>query len=252
MTEAPPDIWGLGDYERVAERLMQVAEAVIEHVGITPGQRVLDVAAGTGNAAVVAARRGADVTATDLSPRMLALGQIRTAGLDVSWSHADAQDLPFEDGGFDAAISIFGAMFAPDQPRAAAELLRVVAPGGPAAMTAWVPEGPQADAMAVVARQFPERPPMMNRWGDPEIARAHFESAGATDVQIERRAARWEFADKQAWLDFTTKGPGPVVAASAALGDRWPEVREEMAAQLPGGEGPLALESPYLIIVARR
>jgi len=245
------DVWGLGEYERVAERLYEVAEVVVEAVDVTAGQRVLDVAAGTGNVSAVAARRGATVTATDLSPRMVELGAARTEGLVVRWSQADAQDLPFEDGDFDTALSVFGAMFAPDQPRAAAELLRVVRPGGVVAMTAWVPEGPQAGAMAVMAAQFPDRPPMMNEWGRPDVARAHFEAAGATDVMIERRHTHWEFADRQAWLDFVERGPGPMVAAQNTLGDRWPAVREEMLAQLPPGE-PFVIEAPYLLITARR
>jgi SAM-dependent methyltransferase len=191
------------------------------------------------------------VTATDLSPRMIALGQVRTEGLPVHWSRADAQDLPFEDGSFDAALSVFGVMFAPDQARAAAELLRVVAPGGPAAMTAWVTEGPQAAAMDVMARQFPDRPPMMNRWGDPDVARAHFEAAGASEIRVERHHTHWQFKDKQAWLDFVERGPGPMVAAQRALGDRWPEVRDEMLSKLPPGDGPFVIESPYLVIVAR-
>jgi SAM-dependent methyltransferase len=252
VSEPAPDVWALGDYQRVAERLFEVAEVAVEAAGVTPGQHVLDVAAGTGNVAMVAARRGAMVTATDSSAGMVALGQARTQGLEVSWSTADAQELPFDDGSFDAAVSVFGAMFAPDQPRAAAELLRVVRPGGPAAMTAWVPEGPQADAMAVVTRQFPDRPPMMNDWGDPDIARRHFEAAGATEVTIERRATQWEFAGKQAWLDFVEGGPGPMVAAQRQLGDRWPQVREEMLAQLPQGDGAFVIQSPYLVIVARR
>jgi SAM-dependent methyltransferase len=248
----PPDVWGLGEYERVAERLFQVAEVLVEAAGVHPGQHVLDVAAGTGNVATVAAHAGALVTATDLSPGMIALGRMRTEGLSVSWSEADAQALPFGDGSFDVALSAFGAMFAPDQPKAAAELLRVIEPGGVAAMTAWVPEGPQADAMAVMSAQFPDRPPMANDWGRPDVARAHFEAGGAVEISIEQRHTHWEFADRQAWLDFVERGPGPMVAAQRALGDRWPAVREEMLAQLPPADGSFVIESPYLVIAARR
>ena len=122
------DVWGLGEYERVAQRIAPAAEALVEAAGVGPGTRVLDVAAGTGNVALAAAGRGARVTATDLSPRMVELGRVRTSG--VEWSVADAQDLPFDDGTFDVVLSCFGSMFAPDRQRTADELLRVTRPGG--------------------------------------------------------------------------------------------------------------------------
>lgn len=245
------DVWGLGDYARVAARLAPVAEVAVEAAGVSAGQRVADVAAGSGNVSLAAAHLGATVTASDLSPHMVALGQERTAGLDVTWQEADAEALPFEDGAFDCALSVFGAMFAPDQRAAARELLRIVRPGGGAVMTAWVPEGPQAEAMAVVSRQFPDRPQMMNDWGDPAVARAHFEAAGATDVHIERTHVHWEFAGYDDWRSFVEEGPGPMVAGRQALGeDRWADVRAEMATKVPT-TGPFAIESPYLLITAR-
>lgn len=248
---APDDVWGLGEYHRVAERLLPAAEVLADAAGVAAGQRVLDVAAGTGNVSAVAAGRGASVTATDLSPRMVELGRERTAGLEVEWSEADAQALPFEDAAFDCALSCFGAMFAPQQVRTATELLRVLAPSGVAAMTAWIPDGIQADAVGVMSAQFPDRPPIMNDWGRPEIARARFEAAGASEIVFEERALRWEFADRQAWLDFVERGPGPMVAGRQALGEeRWAGVREQMLACLPPTD-PFVLEPGYLLILAR-
>ncbi len=249
---AAPDVWGLGEYERVATRLAPVAEVVVEQAGVAPGQLVADVAAGSGNVALAAARRGATVSASDLSAGMVARGRERTAGLEVTWREADAQALPYEDGRFDCALSVFGAMFAPDQRATAAELLRIVRPGGVVVMTAWIPEGVQAQAMAAAARHFPRRPTMMNDWGDPAIARGHFEAAGAGAIEAERREVRWDFAGYDEWREFVERGPGPMVASQAEIGaERWAEVRADMAAELPRTDGPFTIASPYLLITAR-
>ncbi len=122
------DVWGLGDYERlIAPRLLEASEAAVEALAIRPGQRVLDVAAGTGNSARLLAHAGAEVCAADLSPRMLAVGRSRTEGLDVTWREADAQDLPFEDHGFDGHVADFGAVLSARQ-AAVARAAAVVAP----------------------------------------------------------------------------------------------------------------------------
>lgn len=254
VTQVQQQIWSKGDFAMVANIVYNASENLAEALELVPDERVLDVACGSGNGAIAAARRtwGGTVGA-DYVPELLERGRERAFAerLEIEFIEADAQDLPFEDGGYDAALSAFGAMFAPDQPKAASELLRVAAPGGVAAMTAWVPEGPQAEAMAVISSQFPERPPMMNEWGKPDIARAHFMAAGASSVEIERRETHWEFATRQEWLDFVSRGPGPMVAAIPVLGDRWPAVRDEMLACLPDGE-PFVINSPYLVIAARR
>jgi SAM-dependent methyltransferase len=149
MTDAQPvkDIqkrmWSLGDYRELARQFEPTAAALVEACGVGPGMEVLDVAAGTGNLAVAAARRGARVVASDLTPRMVELGQQRSAaeGLDIEWREADAEDLPFEDGRFDVAASTFGAMFAPRPQVAATELFRVVRSGGTVGMANWTPQG---------------------------------------------------------------------------------------------------------------
>jgi SAM-dependent methyltransferase len=251
----PAELWGLGDYARVAQRLLPAAEAIVAAAAVQPGQHVLDVAAGTGNVSALAAQAGAAVTATDIAPRMLELGQQRTAGLDVTWSLADAQALPFEDATFDAALSVFGTQFAPDQALAARELLRVVKPGGIAAMTAWMSDGPQADAMAHLA-SVAGGPTMANDWGDPDTARALFEAAGASEVVTERRLIPWGFASLDAWMDLMENGPGPMVAARAQMGDAgWAPIRarfrEIMDAATGAGDGPFEAENPYLLICAR-
>ena len=131
----------LGDYRELARQFEPTAVALVEACGVGPGIEVLDVAAGTGNLAVAAARRGARVVASDLTPRMVELGRERSAaeGLDIEWREADAEDLPFDDGRFDVAASSFGAQFAPRPQVAAAELFRVVSSGGTVGMANWTP-----------------------------------------------------------------------------------------------------------------
>ncbi len=248
-------LWGLGEYGRVAARLQPAAEVLVEAADVQRDQEVLDVAAGTGNVAIVAAQRGARVTATDLSPALIELGRARTEGLGIEWQEADAEDLPYVDGRFDAALSAFGAMFAPRQGQAAAELLRVVRPGGTAAMTAWVPEGVLAAAGVVVASRFPKSPaPLVpDDWGDPVIARRHFEAGGAAPVTVERRTLAWEFESPQAFLSFMERDAPPVVAARQVLDDeQWDEVRAELLKLVPGGSSAFVIEPPYLLITARR
>jgi SAM-dependent methyltransferase len=143
--------WGLGQYETTAAELKPVAEHVVSLAGVRTGERLLDVATGTGNGALVAARRGAIVTGLDASPRLIEVAGQRAAGerLDVSFLVGDMHDLPFDGGSFDCALSVFGVIFAADPARAVAELARVLAPGGRALITAWVPAG-AIDAMVGV------------------------------------------------------------------------------------------------------
>jgi SAM-dependent methyltransferase len=172
--------WSLGNYERTAAALDGVSEAVVELARITPEDRVLDIACGTGNAALKAAKLGAKVVGVDLAERLVLVARQRAqaAGLDVTFVPADAQQLPLDDGSVDVALSVFGLIFAPDQQRTASELVRVLAPGGRAIVTGWVREGALADvgaatakARAAAAPPAPGGPPAAGRtpvdWGDP-------------------------------------------------------------------------------------
>jgi ribosomal protein L17 len=136
-------MWSEGNYPAIAEVLMPVARALVDACAISAGQEVLDVAAGTGNVAVVAAEEGASVVASDLTPTLIDLGRARSAeaGLDIEWVEADAEALPFEDARFDCVTSTFGAMFAPRPEVVARELFRVVRPGNTVGMANWTPEG---------------------------------------------------------------------------------------------------------------
>lgn len=137
-------MWGKGDYPRMVDTfLLPIGQRLVAALDLRPGVRVLDVAAGTGNAAIPAAQRGATVTASDLTPELLEAGRRRpeAAGLDLEWVEADAEHLPFDDGSYDVVMSAIGVMFAPFHQTAADELVRVCRPGGTIALLSWTPEG---------------------------------------------------------------------------------------------------------------
>src|SRR5215217_5822160 len=139
----PKTMWGSGNYAAVAERITQAGELVVERAGVEPGMDVLDVACGTGNASIPAAKAGARVTGLDFAPPLLEIARERSADamVEIDFLEGDAQELPFEDASFDRVVSTFGHMFAPDHERTAGELLRVCRPGGTIATACWTPEG---------------------------------------------------------------------------------------------------------------
>ena len=187
LTQRARAMWALGDFARAGAEQVIVAELLCRAIDIHPRERVLDVAAGSGNAALAAARRGARVTATDFVPQLLKVAERRAAveGLQIETAEADAQALPFPDGAFDLVLSTFGVMFAPDQARAASELVRVCRPGGRIALTAWTPRSVMAAMQAVSGRLSPAPPIPGARspfeWGTEGRVRELFGSA-VTDV----------------------------------------------------------------------
>jgi SAM-dependent methyltransferase len=161
MTERARTIWSLGDFSRAGAEQVLVGERLAVAIDVHPAEAVLDVASGSGNAALAAARRGARVIATDFVPQLLEVAARRAdvEGLELETRPADAQQLPFEDASFDVVLSTFGVMFAPDQERAAAELVRVCRPGGRIGLTAWTPESVVASSQAIAGR-YSAAPPM--------------------------------------------------------------------------------------------
>jgi SAM-dependent methyltransferase len=155
-------MWATGDYPLMVETfLLPIGPRLVEASGIGSAQRVLDVAAGTGNASIPAARTGASVTASDLTPELLEAGR-RTAegeGLELEWVEADAEKLPFEDNSFDVVISAIGVMFAPHHQDAADELVRVCRPGGTIGLLSWTPDGMLGDLFATMKPYAPPPPP---------------------------------------------------------------------------------------------
>jgi len=170
-------MWATGDYPLMVETfLLPVGERLVEACGIAPGMRVLDVASGTGNAALPAARRGAEVVASDLTPRLLDAGrELATAeGLDLEWVEADAENLPFADASFDVVMSAIGVMFAPHHQVSADELVRVCRPGGTIGLLSWTPEGMIGQLFATMKPFAPAPPPGAQSpplWGSEEHLR---------------------------------------------------------------------------------
>jgi len=173
-------MWASGDYPSMVETfLLPLGPRLVEAADLQPGQRVLDVAAGTGNASIPAARTGADVTASDLTPELLEAGQSRAEaeGVDLDWVTADAERLPFEDSSYDVAISSIGAMFAPRHQAVADEFVRVCRPGGTIALLSWTPEGMLGNLFKLMGPFAPTPPPGAQPpplWGGEEHLRGLF------------------------------------------------------------------------------
>ena len=227
---------------------------------VSAGQEVLDVAAGNGNFALFAAREGASVVASDLSPRMVELGQRRSEaeGYDIEWVVGDAEELPFEDGRFDCAGSVFGAMFTPRPELTAAELFRVVRPGGTVGMANWVPGGVLHRQFEVTRKYAPPPPEGMPEpldWGDDEILRQRFEGL-AGRIEIERRSVPFRWGSPEEAWDFFDRAAPTQHALRAALSDEdYGRLREEtieLFRGYTGGDGALDVDSEYLLIVARK
>src|SRR3954451_15258231 len=220
LKEIQKFIWSQGDSRRIAAQATPAAAHLVDAVGTLAGDRVLDAAAGTGGAAVAAAQRGAVVTASDLTPRMVEYGRSGTAGLGVEWIEADVEALPFADGAFDRVVSCFGAIFAPRPAVAAAELFRVCRPGGTVGMANWEPESFPGRTHATVAAFMPPPPariPAFTEWGVEACVRERLAPL-ACELRIVRRTVVIEHPSVDAMLTHVAENLGPLIAARIALG----------------------------------
>jgi ubiquinone/menaquinone biosynthesis C-methylase UbiE len=251
--------WALGDYAVVAERITAAAEVLVERAGVEPGMDVLDVATGTGNAALPAVRRGARVTGLDLVPELLDVARERAAdlGFEVDWVEGDAEDLPFGGASFDRVLSAFGHMFAPRHERAAAELVRVCRPGGVIGFCCWTPEGVGGRLFAAVGAYLPQPPPFASfpgQWGSENHVRKLL-GANASSLEFERHAILFEEESLEAWLQLLEESMGPLISIRDELGDRWPELRADLVRLFEGAntadDGSLRFEQEYLLSIAR-
>ncbi|WP_433363959.1 class I SAM-dependent methyltransferase [Actinoplanes sp. CA-142083] len=210
-------MWELGNYARIAELITDIGRDLVVAAGLRPGDRVLDVAAGTGNVAIPAAQARAKVTASDITPELLEAGRRAAGDLPIKWVEADASDLPFADGEFDVVLSAVGAMFAADQEATARELTRVCRPGGLVAMANWTPDGGVGRFFALLARYAPGPPggPPPTRWGDPAQVGALF---GGRPVKTEQRVVEYPFTGTPTELAALYRSSfAPVIATRAAL-----------------------------------
>lgn len=282
--------WSAGTYELTATQLAPAAERAVAAARITPGERVLDVACGTGNAALLAAMGGAQVTGVDRAERLLdvAAGRARAAGVEIDWRAGDALALPVDDDAFDAVLSVFGVIFADAAP-AVAELVRVAAPEGRIVLVTWTREGVIADASGVVRGAMaaaglapgadptapgagpatahraaslgdpsaaggpasPDPEPATRDWGDPAHLEALFAPHGGT-VVVERYGHAFEAASPEAFADEWMDRHPMWLAAREHLGPEvYAALREPLVDVLTGGnEDPAAFRGTSVALVA--
>lgn len=265
----PPDLaaikqvqqttWASGDFAIIGVTLQIVGETLAEAADIRAGETVLDVAAGNGNATLAAARRFARVTSTDYVPALLEKGRQRAAaeGLPVEFRVADAEQLPFADGEFDVALSTFGVMFTPDHARAAAELLRVVRPGGRIGLASWTPDGFVGQAFKILGAHVP--PPAGIKspalWGTESYLQALF--GDAAEIRAERRMFHFRYASPAHWLQVFRDYYGPMHKAFARLdGAGQAALERDLIALMErvnvAGPASLVLPAEYLETVITR
>src|SRR5262249_6438386 len=247
--------WASGDFSVVAARIVFQAEHLCETADVQAGWRVLDVATGSGNAAIAAARRGCAAVGVDYVPALLERGRIRAAAehLDVEFVPGDAESLPFPGASFDAVLSIYGVMFAPDHRRAAAELVRVCRPGGRIALASWTPDGFIGETFRVFSRYLPPAPGLQPpvAWGNETYLDALFGPAAASMTSY-RRTALFRFQSAEENVDFFRTYYGPTLRAFESLDPaRRESLRNDLLAlarryDRNGGTGPIAIAADYL------
>jgi SAM-dependent methyltransferase len=261
LTAAQQRTWADGDFSMVGHLVVNASESLVEALEIMPDERVLDVACGSGNGALAAARRTwGKAVGADFVPALLERGRERAAAerLEVEFVEADAQHLPFADASFDVAMSIFGAMFAPDQERTAAELLRVVRPGGRIGMANWTPDGSLTDFFLILMKHTGGPPPGTVPpvlWGSEERVRELF-GDGISELRVERRVSRQAFRSADHYLEFFRAYFGPLRTAFEKVGPEGaPALEADLRAYLETASTDpraLVLEPEYLQLVAIR
>jgi SAM-dependent methyltransferase len=253
-------MWSSGDFAQIGATLTIVGETICEATDVRAGQKVLDVAAGAGNAALAAARRFCDVTAVDYVPALLERGRERAAGerLAVKFVEGDAEALPCSDSKYDVVLSTFGVMFAPDQERAAKELLRVCRPGGTIGLANWTPEGWIGEVFRTNARHVPPPAGVASplQWG-VEARLRDLLGHGISDLQVTRREFVFRYHSPEHWLEFWRAYYGPTVAAFGALDDACQaalarDLLDVARAHNRTSDGTMAVPAEYLEVVATR
>ena len=253
--------WASGDYSAIAATIVVISETLVDSADLRAGSKVLDVAGGSGNTALAAARCFAEVTSLDYVPGLLERSRERAAAEHLSYETVvgDAEAMPFGDGGFDAVISCVGVMFAPDHQRAAAELVRVCRPGGTIALANWCPDSFIGELFRTTAKHVPQPPGLQppGLWGKEDHVRELFGDA-VSDLRAERRTYSFRYRSPEHFVDYFRTHYGPTHRAFAALDE---DGRRALAEDLQSivarsnrldGEGAVAVPADYLEIVATR
>jgi SAM-dependent methyltransferase len=254
-------MWAGGDYATVASRIVPIAENLADAADLRAGATVLDVATGSGNAALAAARCGCDVTGVDYVPELLERGRQRAAAesLDVRFEDGDAEALPFPDAAFDAVLSVVGVMFAPDQERAAGELLRVCRPGGTIALANWAPDSFIGAMFRTMSKHVPPPPGVKppGLWGTEDRIRELL-GDGTASLQMRRRTFTFRFRSAEEYVGFFATNYGPTVTALRTLDTSAQQALRDDLANLVRDHNrlqtdtPVAIPSDYLEVVAIR
>jgi len=252
--------WSSGDYHMIGTQILITSERLLESLDVHSTERVLDVATGSGNAALAAARRGCDVTGIDYVPSLLEHARRRAAAevLDATFMEGDAEALPFEDGAFDVVTSVFGAMFAPDQERTASELARVTRPGGRIGLVAHTPDGFIGQLFRTNAQHVPPAPGLRSPilWGTETRLRDLFGDAIAY-LQVRKRHFVFRYRSPEAYLEYWRHWYGPTLKAFEAVGaDGEGALRQDLLALVArfnvAVDGSMAVPSEYLEAVITR
>jgi SAM-dependent methyltransferase len=249
--------WASGDFAIIGTTLQIVGETLAEVVDVRAGERVLDVAAGNGNATLAAARRFAEVTSTDYVPALLEKGQARATaeGLKVAFQVADAEDLPYESASFDVVLSTFGAMFTPDHTRPAREMLRVTRNGGRIGLANWTPEGFIGQLFKLIGAYVPPPPGLKSPalWGtEPHIVSLF--GSQAADIRCARRTFNFRYRSSAHWIQIFRDFYGPTLKAFAALDySRQTSLEQDLTSLLErlnvAGPSSLVVPGEYLEVV---
>jgi ubiquinone/menaquinone biosynthesis C-methylase UbiE len=246
--------WASGDYHMIGTQILLSSELLIEAFDVHPGERVLDVATGSGNAALAAARRGCSVVGLDYVPALLERARMRAVaeGVTAAFVEGDAEALPFEDGSFDVVTSVFGAMFAPDQDQTASELARVCRPRGRIGLVAHTPEGFIGNLFKTNAKHVPPPPGLRSpiQWGTEERLRELFGDR-IDEIRLEKRHIIFRYPSPAAYLQYWRRYYGPTLKAFEAVGEAGRDGLEadllDLIARFNRAEdGTMIVESEYL------
>lgn len=254
-------MWMAGDFGQIAKQIQASADQFISRLALKPGDQVLDVACGTGNTAIPAARAGATVTGSDIATNLLEQARARAAaeGLTIKFEEGDAENLPYNENAFDVVVTMYGAMFAPRPELVAAELVRVCRPGGRIAMANWTPEGHIGQMFKVTGKHVPPPPNMPSpiKWGDQETVRKRF-GDGIADLKLTKQMCQFKFPFSPAEVvEHFRAYYGPTQRAFEALdSEKQAALRKDLeqlwADHNRATDGTTDVEGEYLEVVATK